>query len=240
MKELEVNLQSHFLMAKILLAEDDENLGFMVCDNLESLEHSVAWAKNGEEALELYDRSKPEICLVDVMMPKMDGFVLAEKIRAIDEFVPIIFLTAKSLEEDKLRGFEIGGDDYITKPFSIKELAYRIQVFLRRTLDASSNSSQIITFGDSSYDAINICYSIGDEKHPLTQMEGQLLKMLLNNKGTLVKREDILEEIWGENDYFKGRSLDVFITRLRKYLKADPTIEIKNHHGVGFSLVEHN
>ena len=236
----EPNSQSHSPMAKILLAEDDENLGFMVCDNLESLEHTVSWAKNGEEALDFFNSETPEICLVDVMMPKMDGFVLAEKIRMIDEFVPIIFLTAKSLEEDKLRGFEIGGDDYVTKPFSIKELAYRIQVFLRRTVDASSDGSQIIPFGNSSYDAINICYLINDEKHPLTQMEGQLLRMLLKNKGTLVRREEILEEIWGENDYFKGRSLDVFITRLRKYLKADPTVEIKNHHGVGFSLVEHN
>ncbi len=237
---LEPNSQLHYQMARILLAEDDENLGFMVCDNLESLDHTVTWAKNGEEALAFYSQKTPEICLVDVMMPKMDGFVLAEKIRAIDEFVPIIFLTAKSLEEDKLRGFEIGGDDYITKPFSIKELAYRIQVFLRRTSDNSNNESQTISFGNSSYDVINICYIIGEEKHPLTQMEGQLLRMLLNNKGVLVKREDILEEIWGENDYFKGRSLDVFITRLRKYLKSDPTVEIKNHHGVGFSLVEHN
>ncbi len=230
-------------MAKILLAEDDENLGFMVSDNLESLEHTVTWAKNGEEALEFFNQSIPEICLVDVMMPKMDGFVLAEKIRAIDEFVPIIFLTAKSLEEDKLRGFEIGGDDYVTKPFSIKELAYRIQVFLRRTMDTSASSSeaqQTIEFGNSSYDTVNICYKAEGKKYPLTQMEGQLLKMLLNKKGTLVKREDILEEIWGENDYFKGRSLDVFITRLRKYLKADQLVEIKNHHGVGFSLVEHN
>lgn len=227
-------------MARILLAEDDENLGFMVSDNLGSLDHEVHWAKNGEEALDLYDRTTPEICLVDVMMPKMDGFVLAEKIRALDEFVPIIFLTAKSLEEDRLRGFEIGGDDYITKPFSIKELAYRIQVFLRRTAESANTTSQIMEFGNSKYDVINICYLIDGEKHPLTQMEGQLLRMLLVNKGTLVKREDILEEIWGENDYFKGRSLDVFITRLRKYLKADPTIEIKNHHGVGFSLVELN
>ncbi len=212
----------------------------MVSDNLGSLDHEVHWAKNGEEALDLYDRTTPEICLVDVMMPKMDGFVLAEKIRALDEFVPIIFLTAKSLEEDRLRGFEIGGDDYITKPFSIKELAYRIQVFLRRTAESANTTSQIMEFGNSKYDVINICYLIDGEKHPLTQMEGQLLRMLLVNKGTLVKREDILEEIWGENDYFKGRSLDVFITRLRKYLKADPTIEIKNHHGVGFSLVELN
>ncbi|MEP5613988.1 MAG: response regulator transcription factor [Cyclobacteriaceae bacterium] len=227
-------------MAKILLAEDDENLGFMVQDNLESMEHQVTWAKNGEEALARFDEAPHEICLVDVMMPKMDGFVLAEKIRSLDEFVPIIFLTAKSLEEDRLRGFEIGGDDYVTKPFSIKELGHRIQVFLRRSVDVLDSAPQVIEFGNSSYDAINICYKSGEQAFPLTQMEGQLLRMLLNRKGVLVKREDILEEIWGENDYFKGRSLDVFITRLRKYLKADQAVEIKNHHGVGFSLVVHN
>ena len=227
-------------MAKILLAEDDENLGFMVKDNLESMNHEVIWAKNGEEALTFFEQNTPEICLVDVMMPKMDGFVLAENIRTKDDFVPIIFLTAKSMEEDRLRGFEIGGDDYVTKPFSIKELTYRIQVFLRRTSDSPAAAPQILDFGKSSYDAVNICYKVGEETFPLTQMEGQLLKMLLNSKGVLVKREEILEEIWGENDYFKGRSLDVFITRLRKYLKADSTVEIKNHHGVGFSLVVHN
>lgn len=236
----EANLQSHFQMAKILLAEDDENLGFMVQDNLESMNHDVTWARNGEEALAYFKESVPEICLVDVMMPKMDGFVLAENIRAIDDFVPIIFLTAKSQEEDRLKGFEIGGDDYVTKPFSIKELTYRIQVFLRRTLESPDATPQILNFGNSTYDAVNICYKVDQETFPLTQMEGQLLEMLLSNKGILVKREDILEEIWGENDYFKGRSLDVFITRLRKYLKADPTVEIKNHHGVGFSLVEQN
>lgn len=227
-------------MAKILLAEDDENLGFMVQDNLESLDHAVIWAKDGEQAFACFNAETPEICLVDVMMPKMDGFVLAESIRAVDEFVPIIFLTAKSLEEDRLRGFEIGGDDYITKPFSIKELAYRIQVFLRRTIETSVTSPLITEFGSSTYDAVNICYSVGQDTFHLTQMEGQLLRMLLGKRGTLVKREEILEEIWGENDYFKGRSLDVFITRLRKYLKADPSVEIKNHHGVGFSLVVHN
>lgn len=227
-------------MAKILLAEDDENLGFMVQDNLESIGHQVVWAKNGEQALLEYQQSEPEICLVDVMMPKMDGFVLTEKIREEDEFIPIIFLTAKSLEEDKLRGFEIGGDDYITKPFSMKELTYRIQVFLRRTIEPASEGSKIISFGHSSYDVVNLHYSIGSKNFPLTQMEGQLMKMLLMKKNQLVKREDILEEIWGENDYFKGRSLDVFVTRLRKYLKADPSVEIKNHHGVGFSLIVHN
>lgn len=225
-------------MAKILLAEDDENLGFMVQDNLQTLGHDVTWVKNGVDALARYHESTPDLCLVDVMMPKMDGFVLAEEIRKVDEFIPILFLTAKSMEEDRLKGFEIGGDDYVTKPFSIKELGHRIQVFLRRSGDAISvPGNELIKFGDSVFDPGNISYGTGDHTYSLTRMEGQLFKMLLKNQNQLVKREDILEEIWGENDYFKGRSLDVFITRLRKYIRHDSSLEIRNHHGVGFSLV---
>ncbi len=227
-------------MAKILLAEDDENLGFMVKDNLESLDHEVIWAKNGEKALLAYHNTQPELCLVDVMMPEMDGFDLAQKIREIDEIVPIIFLTAKSMEEDRLKGFEIGGDDYITKPFSMKELAYRIRVFLKRKGADEVQSVEKLSFGNSVYDPLNIKCEVDGEVFSLTQMEGQLLKFLLLHQNKLVKREDILVEIWGENDYFKGRSLDVFITRLRKYLREDPTVEIKNHHGVGFSLIVNN
>lgn len=227
-------------MAKILLVEDDENLGFMVQDNLDALGHEVTWARNGLEGLDSFQVSKPDICLVDVMMPKMDGFVLAQSIRERDEFVPVIFLTAKSQESDRLHGFEIGGDDYVVKPFSMKELAYRIQVFLRRNIDSPAAASEKILFGNSCFDVANLTYEMGEQSSALTQMEGQLLHMLLQHQNKLVKREDILEKIWGENDYFKGRSLDVFITRLRKYLKADSTLEIKNHHGVGFTLLINN
>ncbi len=223
-------------MAKILLAEDDENLGFMICDNLGSLSYDIVWAKNGIEAHKLYQVSRPEICLVDVMMPQMDGFVLAKKIRENDEFTPIIFLTAKSLEEDRLKGFEIGADDYVTKPFSIRELTYRIQVFLRRKPTAASSIDHI-SFGHSIYNPSNITYSCRQQSRSLTLMEGQLLKLLIDHRNKLVKRETILVEIWGENDYFKGRSLDVFVTRLRKYLRQDECLEIRNHHGVGFSLI---
>ncbi len=147
-------------MAKILLAEDDPNLGFMVSDNLEAMDHKVAWAKNGEEALKVYQGTSPEICLVDVMMPRMDGFVLAERIREIDEFVPIIFLTAKSQETDRLKGFEIGGDDYVIKPFSIKELAYRIKVFLRRKIESEEVSESDLQFGKCSYDLVNLSLTV--------------------------------------------------------------------------------
>lgn len=225
-------------MANILLAEDDENLGFMIQDNLIDIGHEVKWCNNGEEALNQFLNQKPDLCLIDVMMPRMDGFELASKIREEDDFIPILFLTAKSLEEDRLTGFEVGGDDYITKPFSLKELDHRIHVFLRRTSQIPDKpSSKTIDFGDSTFDTQNLIYSCKDYSGGLTQMEAQLLTLLLENRNQLVKREIILEKIWGENDYFKGRSLDVFITRLRKYLKMDSRLEIKNHHGVGFCLI---
>ena len=227
-------------MANILLAEDDEKLGFMIVDNLEANKHKVKWAKNGLDALDALSSEQYEICILDVMMPKMDGFELASKIRETNEFIPIIFLTAKSLEEDRLSGFEVGGDDYMTKPFSIQELEYRIQVFLRRSVLVDKNQDTVPTelkFGNSTFDQRNLIYTCNEDRQSLTQMEGNLLGLLLKNKNELVKREDILEEIWGENDYFKGRSLDVFITRLRKYLKSDQALEIRNHHGVGFSLM---
>lgn len=225
-------------MAKILLAEDDENLGFMIQDNLQELGHQVVWCKDGEDAHTQFQQKSPDICLIDVMMPKMDGFELASKIREADEFVPLLFLTAKSLEEDRLTGFEIGGDDYITKPFSMKELDHRINVFLRRSIqpDSKRSTEKILSFGQSTFDTQNLIYSSKGNECSLTQMEAQLLTLLLDNQNQLVKRETILEEIWGENDYFKGRSLDVFITRLRKYLRLDESLEIKNHHGVGFCL----
>ncbi len=225
-------------MANILLAEDDENLGFMVQDNLQSLGHEVTWCHNGVEALDAFDHSDFEICVLDVMMPKMDGFELATHVRKKDELVPIIFLTAKSQEEDRLSGFEIGGDDYVTKPFSMKELSYRIDVFLRRNSSGTNvELNKSMGFGASHFDPKNLIYSYKDYHQSLTQMEANLLNLLIINRNELIKRETILETIWGENDYFKGRSLDVFITRLRKYLKQDSSLEIRNHHGVGFSLI---
>ena len=223
-------------MAKILLAEDDENLGFMIEDNLQEAGHEVSWCTDGASALTQFETSDFELCILDVMMPKMDGFELAAAIRTKDEFIPIIFLTAKSQEEDRLGGFEVGGDDYVTKPFSMKELEYRINVFIRRNQSQPSKSTNAMHFGQSSFDERNLIYTCKGNAQSLTQMEGGLLKLLIQNQNELVKREDILEEVWGENDYFKGRSLDVFITRLRKYIKEDTSLEIKNHHGVGFSL----
>ena len=216
---------------RILFAEDDENLGFITNEGLEAAGFQVDWAKDGQKAWQFFDTQ--EICLIDIMMPKMNGFHLAEKIREKNEFVPILFLTAKSLEEDRLRGFEIGGDDYISKPFSMKELVFRLKVFLKRqpSLDVTSEKK---AFGALGFDFENLEIVVAGETRLLTSREGELMKMLLDNANSLVKREDILLKIWGENDYFMGRSLDVFISRLRKYLKGDETVQIRNHHGVGF------
>lgn len=224
---------------RILLAEDDHNLSYVIADHLTHEGFQVVTATSGQEALEAFRAYPADLCLVDVMMPKMDGFTLARELRAINEFVPILFLTARSMEEDRLRGFEIGGDDYITKPFSIAELTHRIRVFLRRTSSEQPVLEQKIKVGSLSFDRANLKI-IGRDTIKLTQMEADLLTLLLQNQNQLVKRELILVEIWGENDYFKGRSLDVFISRLRKYLKEDSSLEIRNHHGVGFSLIHHH
>lgn len=225
--------------AKILLAEDDENLSYVIQDHLQQEQFTVIHASNGREALEQFQNHRFDLCIIDVMMPKLDGFSLAREIRKEDDFIPLLFLTAKAMEEDRIKGFEIGGDDYVTKPFSMEELVYRIRVFLRRRIDpAEGNQSRKL--GRLEFDERNL--HIRSEKAivQLTQMEADLLRLLLENRNKLVKREDILVRIWGENDYFKGRSLDVFISRLRKYLKDDPTLEIRNHHGVGFSFVDSN
>lgn len=219
--------------ATILFAEDDHNLGFVTKEGLEEAGFTVLWYKNGETAWKAFGGQ--DLCLIDIMMPKMDGFTLAEKIREKDEFTPILFLTAKSQEEDRLRGFEIGGDDYISKPFYMQELVYRLQVFLKRKRE-TKESNNGFDFGHCQFDLSNLLLTVYGKSESLTQREGEVLALLLVNKNQLVKREEILEKIWGENDYFMGRSLDVFISRLRKYLKEDTTVEIKNHHGVGFVL----
>ena len=224
---------------KILLVEDDESLGFLIADNLEVAGYLVTWAKDGQKGQEEALQNQYDLCVLDIMLPHQDGFSLAQAIRKENEFVPILFVTARSLEEDRLKGFEIGGDDYLTKPFSIKELIYRIQVFIRRTkkleVEAFPPSERIGRF-EFYYDLLEL--RSDQEFYSMTQREADLLHLLLANKNAIVKRSDILEKLWGEDDYFKGRSLDVFISRLRKYLKTDTSLEIRNHHGVGFCLKE--
>lgn len=221
-------------MPNILLAEDDPALGVVIKDNLEQSGYDVCLATDGKSAIELYQSSQFDVCLLDVMLPKTDGFEVAQSIRQHSEEVPILFLTAKSMEEDRITGFQSGGDDYITKPFSMKELILRIEVFLKRSSAKTENESYQL--GQYIFDYNNLTLSSNKDSYQLTPKEALVLKYLCDNKSKVVKRNDILNAVWGTDDYFLGRSMDVFISRLRKYLKADPNISIKNIHGVGFTL----
>ena len=224
--------------AKILYVEDDETLSFITKDNLELNGYNVTHCEDGMSALECYRNKQFDICIFDVMLPKMDGFKIAKEIRKIDQNIPILFLTAKSMQEDRIYGLELGGDDYITKPFSIEELILRIEVFLKRK-NIISTPSGILKIGIFILDYSNLKLFNGDQLiKNLTQKECDLLKLLIENKTQTLKRQTILEKLWGENDYFLGRSMDVFISRLRKYLKEDSTIKIENVHGVGFRLLQ--
>ncbi|TRX58698.1 response regulator transcription factor [Fulvivirga sp. M361] len=218
----------------ILLVEDDESLGYVIKDNLELREYEVQWCKDGQDGINTYQSGIYDLCILDVMLPKKDGFELAENIRSRDKNIPILFLTAKSMQQDKLEGFRRGGDDYITKPFSMDELVYRMEVFLkRRTTDKHRGTYQL---GGYFFDYNGLKLSMDSDERVLTQKEADVLKYFADNLGQVVKRKSILKSIWGENDYFMGRSLDVFISKLRKYLKAEPRLEIINIHGVGFKL----
>jgi DNA-binding response OmpR family regulator len=224
--------------ANILYVEDDVNLGFVTTDNLKLHGYSTIFCKDGKAGLEAFKKAKPDICILDVMMPEMDGFTLAKEIRKIDHEIPIIFLTAKTMKEDKITGFQTGADDYITKPFSIEELILRIEVFLRRSKvpDKEKKIKSAFEIGKYKFDFNSLSLILGNKKELLTLKEAELLRFFCLNKGNILKREEILKSIWGDDDYFMGRSLDVFISRLRKYLKDDPTISIENIHGVGFRM----
>lgn len=224
---------------KILFAEDDLNLGFVTKDNLELQGYEVIHCQNGQIAWETFQKENFDICILDVMLPKLDGFNLAKQIRAINQDVPILFLTAKSLKEDKLTGLRIGADDYITKPFSIEELVLKIEVFLKRSKVVSSekNSNTIFYLGNYVFDYANLTLTHGQEKQQLTQREADVLNYFCQNLRKVLRRDEILMNIWGDDDYFIGRSLDVFISRLRKYLKNDPRISIENIHSVGFKMI---
>ncbi|MCB0617150.1 MAG: response regulator transcription factor [Saprospiraceae bacterium] len=224
------------MKAHILYAEDDESLSFVTRDNLQLSGYRITHCADGKTALELIRQEEFDLCILDVMLPEIDGFTLAEEIRKFNPHVPIIFLTAKSLKEDKLHGLKIGGDDYITKPFSIEELVLKIEIFLRRRTITQPSDRQIYRIGNYSFDYRNLELSTPEKSKTLTQKEADLLRFLVEHKNDVVKRATILEKLWGENDYFLGRSLDVFISRLRKYLKRDPALKIENIHGVGFRL----
>lgn len=224
-------------MANILYVEDDETLALLTEDALADEGYKVLHCSDGRSALDTFKSQSIDVCVVDVMLPELDGFSLAEQIRGMNSQVPIIFVTAKSLKEDKIKGLTIGADDYITKPFSIEELLLKINVFLKRRF-INAVEEKDISIGNFDFDFKNLKLHIDGESKNLTQREGELLQHLALNKNKIVSRKDLLERVWGKEDYFLGRSMDVFISRLRKHLSVDPSVKIENVHGVGFKLVD--
>jgi len=225
---------------RILLVEDDPNLGLIVQEHLQLNGFDVVLCENGETALAAFGHSRFALCLVDVMMPRMDGFAFARQVRRRDEAIPLIFLTAKSLKEDKIEGFRIGCDDYITKPFSIEELLLRIQAVLRRSGATGQDERTSFTIGEYSFDIVTRTLRIGPQERRLTARESELLRLLCLHQNKTLDRSLALREIWGDDSYFNARSMDVFVSKLRKYLKDDPHVEISSVHGVGFSLTVTN
>jgi len=222
---------------KILLAEDDLNLGILLVDYLEAEGFAVKLCKDGELALRSFQKDEYDLCLLDIMLPKADGFAVAKEIRARDKKIPILFITARSLKEDKLKGYGLGADDYITKPFDEEELLWKIRAVIRRVPQApAAEVNEMIVLGKYTFDVKNQSLALGKKTRRMTEKESEVLAYLCKHKNQLVKREDILKDLWGENDYFFGRSLDVFITKIRKYLKEDPALCIENIFGVGFIL----
>jgi DNA-binding response OmpR family regulator len=220
---------------RILLAEDDLNLGVLLVDYLETEGFAVKLCKDGELALKTFQSLSFDLCLLDVMMPKMDGFSLAKAIRAKDKKIPVIFITAKSLKADKLKGYDLGADDYIAKPFDEEELLWKIKAVIRRIPEMNAeNKQEIISIGKYIFDFNNQSLTIDGKSKRITEKECDILNYLSGHRNHVIKREDLLKDIWGENDYFFGRSLDVFITKIRKYLKEDPELSIENVFGVGF------
>jgi two-component system, OmpR family, response regulator VicR len=224
--------------AHLLYVEDDESLSFVTKDTLEQAGYEITYCSDGRKAVEITKNQRFDLCLLDVMLPEVDGFDVAKAIRKKDEHVPIIFLTAKSMKQDKIHGLTIGADDYITKPFSIEELLLKIDIFLRRTkYHALLHPDEALRIGKYNYDYQNLALSLNDKTENLTQKEADLLKLLFEHKNQVIRRAFILETLWGKDDYFLGRSLDVFISRLRKYLSDDESIKIENIHGVGFKFI---
>ena len=221
---------------KILLVEDDQTLNFIIRDNLEQSGYQVTSTADGDAGLKAFKAGKFSLCLLDVMLPKKDGFVLAKEIRELDDHVPIIFLTARSMTEDRITGLTIGGDDYITKPFSMEELLLKIRIFLKRSLNIVDSSPEQVFFkvGRFNFYFDSLVLDDQGDRKTLTYKEAELLRYFCENPNKVLSRSDILKQVWGSDDYYLGRSLDVFISRLRKYLSSDDEIKILNLHGIGF------
>lgn len=223
---------------KILLAEDDENLGALLREYLNAKGFKTDLYVNGEFALQGFKKNGYQLCILDIMMPKMDGYTLAREIRKLNSGVPFIFLTAKSLKEDVIEGFSLGADDYMTKPFSMEELLFRIKAILRRTeTNNISEQNEKYQIGDYIFDSQKQILQYNDKIQKLTTKESELLKLLCNNMNNVLERNFALKTIWQEDSYFNARSMDVYITKLRKYLKEDPSIQILNIHGKGYKLI---
>jgi two-component system OmpR family response regulator len=223
---------------RILLAEDDSNLGILLRDYLTAKNYQAKLYINGNLALEAFNVESFGLCILDIMMPEMDGLTLAKEIRLTNPDIPIIFLTAKNQKDDIIEGFKSGADDYITKPFSMEELLYRIEAILRRTTNQGIHKKEdLYVIGGYTFDPHKQMLSFGDQTIKLTTKESELLEMLCHHGNNILERNFALKTIWIDDNYFNARSMDVYITRLRKYLKKDPAVKILNVHGRGYKLI---
>lgn len=227
-------------MSRILFVEDDTNLGMLLKENMEHKGFETVWCRDGEEGIRAFRPGEFNICILDIMLPLKDGFELSKEIRKIDPDIPFIFLTAKSIHDDRIKGFEHGCDDYITKPFSTQELYMRINAVLRRSQQKSINSNDkpgIYHIGKYVFDYTMMALEINGHAEKLSAKECELIYMLASNINTLVNREIILKKVWGNDDYFSAKSMDVYVSKIRKRLKDDPAIEILNAYGIGFKMI---
>jgi DNA-binding response OmpR family regulator len=222
---------------RVILSEDDENLGSLLREYLIAKGYETDLYPDGEAAFKGFQKNQYDLCIFDVMMPKKDGFALAKDVRMINSEIPIIFLTAKNMKEDVIEGFRIGADDYMTKPFSMEELIFRIEAILRRTLGEADNTQVVFKLGRFTFDARKQTLSDADDSTKLTTKESELLRLLCVNANKVLERNYALKTIWVDDNYFNARSMDVYITKLRKHLKDEAGIEIINIHGKGYKLI---
>ena len=222
---------------KILLCEDDENLGMLLREYLQAKGYETELCVDGEAGYKAFLKEKYDICVLDVMMPKKDGFTLAKEIKQANNDMPIVFLTAKTLKDDVFEGFKVGADDYITKPFSMEELVFRVEAILRRVRGKKNKESSVYRVGNFTFDTQKQLLTIGDKQTKLTTKENELLALLCSHANEILQRDFALKTIWIDDNYFNARSMDVYITKLRKHLKDDPQIEIINIHGKGYKLI---
>jgi DNA-binding response OmpR family regulator len=229
------------IQTHILLAEDETSLGFLMKETLRLEDYSVRLCKDGEEGLNSFMNERFDLCIFDVNMPKLNGFELAKKVREKDEHIPIVFLTANSSESDKLQGFSIGADEYITKPFSTPELLARIKAVLKRSSARPETDlaakEEVINIGNTSIDIVNNTLIVNGTQKKMSNTEAMLLKLLILNKNALLPRANMLLHVWGRNDFYTARNLDVYINKVRKLIKEDESISIENVHGSGFKLI---